>query len=145
MHSLASLICVLKGPVSFGRGLKLIAGEDALGSDGATERESNMRAAVFFLLLISPALARDDGRYANNPLKQWFDSLKSGKGFCCSDADGKETEYDIRLSKYWVPVNGIWTEVPEDAVIAEPNKFGRPMLWLDPWQKIQCFIPGSGL
>ena len=33
--------------------------------------------------------ARDpDGRYANSPLKQWFDSLKSGKGPCCSDADG---------------------------------------------------------
>ena len=35
--------------------------------------------------------ARDpDGRYAkSNPeLKAWFDSLKSGKGPCCSDADG---------------------------------------------------------
>jgi hypothetical protein len=104
-----------------------------------------MRAAVLFLLLTSPSLAHDDGRYANSPLKQWFDSLKSEKGFCCSDAEGKETEYDIRLSRYWVPVNGIWTEVPEDAVITEPNKLGRAMLWVDPWQKIRCFIPGSGL
>ena len=32
--------------------------------------------------------ARDDGRYANSPLKQWFDRLASGKGLCCSFADG---------------------------------------------------------
>ncbi|WP_245315699.1 hypothetical protein [Bradyrhizobium yuanmingense] len=35
------------------------------------------------------AEARDDGRYANSPLKGWFESLKSkGGGPCCSDADG---------------------------------------------------------
>ena len=50
--------------------------------------------AVGFALLISPLVshhghARDpDGRYANSPLKQWFDGLRSGKGPCCSDADG---------------------------------------------------------
>ena len=99
------------------------------------------------LALALPVLAhaRDDGRYANNPLKQWFDSLHSGKGFCCSEADGRETEYDIRGEHYWVPVNGTWTEVPDDAVITEPNKFGRPLLWLRVDQQIQCFIPGSGL
>ena len=40
-------------------------------------------------LAADPGEARDpDGRYANSPLKQWFDSLRSGKGPCCSDADG---------------------------------------------------------
>jgi hypothetical protein len=95
--------------------------------------------------LAPDALARDDGRYANSPLREWFESLKSGKGFCCAEADGRETEYDIRDSHYWVPVNGVWTEVPEEAVIKEPNKAGRPILWLDPLQNIRCFIPGSGL
>ena len=34
--------------------------------------------------------ARDlDGRYANSPLKPWFDHLASGKGLCCSMADGE--------------------------------------------------------
>ena len=34
--------------------------------------------------------ARDpDGRYANAPLKQWFDQLASGYGRCCSIADGQ--------------------------------------------------------
>lgn len=39
-------------------------------------------------LALHPVWARDDGRYAGSPLKSWFDSLKSGKGPCCSDADG---------------------------------------------------------
>jgi len=34
------------------------------------------------------ALVRDDGRYANSPLKSWFDRLASGNGLCCSFADG---------------------------------------------------------
>ena len=52
------------------------------------------RLMIGSLLLMLPLAAdrgeaRDpDGRYANSPLKQWFDSLKSGKGPCCSDADG---------------------------------------------------------
>jgi hypothetical protein len=105
-----------------------------------------MRSALFVSLLLSTAaLARDDGRYANSPLKPWFDSLKSAKGFCCSEADGRETEYDIRESRYWVPINGVWTEVPEDAVLKEPNRVGRPMVWLDPLQHIRCFLPGPGL
>jgi len=38
--------------------------------------------------LAGNAIARDDGRYANSALKPWFDTLKSGKGLCCSDAEG---------------------------------------------------------
>ena len=33
--------------------------------------------------LSSSALARDDGRYANDPLKYWFDNLTSSNGRCC--------------------------------------------------------------
>src|SRR3954454_9426419 len=51
-----------------------------------------LRIGLAVLLSVAaahPAQARDpDGRYANSPLKPWFDSLKSGKGPCCSDADG---------------------------------------------------------
>jgi hypothetical protein len=32
--------------------------------------------------------ARDDGRFANSLLKPWFNRLASGKGLCCSFADG---------------------------------------------------------
>jgi len=40
-----------------------------------------------------PTMGRDlDGRYANSPLKPWFDQLKSRNGLCCSMADGYVVE-----------------------------------------------------
>ena len=40
-------------------------------------------------LMLSTAMGRDLGsRYANSPLKPWFDQLKSRNGPCCSNADG---------------------------------------------------------
>jgi hypothetical protein len=36
--------------------------------------------ALLVALVSQSGHARDDGRYANSPLKPWFDSLKSGKG-----------------------------------------------------------------
>jgi hypothetical protein len=56
-------------------------------------------AAVF----AGSATARDDGRYANSPLKPWFDSLRSAKGLCCSDADGSvvsDVDWDSRRCRH---------------------------------------------
>ncbi len=51
-----------------------------------------MRTILALLVFLTvPALARDDGRYANSPLKGWFESLRSQKGYCCAEADGRET------------------------------------------------------
>lgn len=108
-----------------------------------------MRAvSLAVLLLVAPAAARDDGRYAQSPLKGWFDSLHSAKGYCCSDADGVETTYEIRNGHYWAPIDGVLTEVPDAAVITEPNRYGRPMEWLyfeGGVRTFRCFIPGAGL
>jgi hypothetical protein len=105
------------------------------------------------LLLISSAQfvhARDpDGRYANSPLKQWFDSLRSGKGQCCSDADGSavsDVDWESRDGHYRVRIEDEWVDVPEEAVITEPNRVGRTMVW--PIRgygglTIRCFMPGS--
>jgi hypothetical protein len=94
--------------------------------------------------------ARDpDGRYANAPLKQWFDSLKSGKGPCCSDADGyalSDVDWESGNGHYRVRIDGEWHEVPDDAVITEPNRVGRTMVWpIRGYQglSIRCFMPGS--
>ena len=79
-------------------------------------------------LAADPGEARDpDGRYANSPLKQWFDSLKSGKGPCCSDADGSavsDVDWESKGGHYRVRIDGEWHDVPEDAVITEPNRVG---------------------
>src|SRR3954466_7572183 len=87
---------------------------------------------VLGLLPINFAAARDDGRYANSALKPWFDSLKSGKGPCCSDADGfavSDPDWDSRDGHYRVRLEGEWMVVPDDAVITEPNRVGRTMVW----------------
>lgn len=101
------------------------------------------------------AVARDlDGRYANSPLKSWFESLRSRKGPCCSDADGtalSDVDWEMTAGRYRVRIEGQWWDVPEDAVITEPNRAGRTMVWpiyyreLDKWLRVEirCFLPGS--
>lgn len=101
------------------------------------------------LLLVGAAAARDDARYANSPLKGWFDSLKSGRGPCCSDADGfavSDPDWDSRDGRYRVRIEGDWIVVPDDAVITEPNRYGRTMVWPIKGSlgtTIRCFMPGS--
>jgi len=112
-----------------------------------------LRIAIVAMLMAAamyPVHAREpDGRYANSPLKQWFDSLKSGKGPCCSDADGtalSDVDWESSNGHYRVRIEGEWVEVPDDAVITEPNRVGRTMVW--PIRgygglTIRCFMPGS--
>jgi hypothetical protein len=96
--------------------------------------------------------ARDlDGRYAaqNPELHQWFEGLRSGKGPCCSDADGSavsDVDWETAAGHYRVRIDGEWVNVPDEAVITEPNRIGRAMVW--PIRgylgvSIRCFMPGS--
>jgi hypothetical protein len=99
----------------------------------------------------SQLLAHDDGRFANSPLKQWFDGLASAKGLCCSFADGvsvQNVDWDTKDGRYRVRLNGQWIDVPDSAVVTEPNRFGPAVVW--PYQdasgatQIRCFMPGAG-
>jgi hypothetical protein len=118
-----------------------------------TGRMKCRRAAVALIasaaVFAGSAAARDDGRYANSPLKSWFDSLRSGKGPCCSDADGSavaDVDWESKDGHYRVRLHGEWIDVPDDAVITEPNRAGRTMVW-PMWGtvgiSIRCFLPGS--
>ena len=107
------------------------------------------------VMLPRPAYGRDaDGRYAQSPLKPWFDQLKSGKGLCCSDADGSalsDTDWETKDGHYRVRIEGQWWNVPDEAVITEPNRAGRTMVWPVYYRaigapltiEIRCFMPGS--
>ena len=111
-------------------------------------------SAIGFVVLViamlqhNPAFGRDDGRYANSPLKPWFDSLRSGKGPCCSDADGSvvtDADWESRDGRYRVKIEGEWYDVPDDSVITAPNLYGRAMVWpMKGWGglSIRCFMPG---
>lgn len=128
-----------RAPPAFGRAALLAAG-------------CAMAMAVAPLLSsITPASARDRGQYANTSpeLKAWFDSLRSGRGPCCSDADGSavsDVDWESKDGQYRVRIEGQWVTVPDDAVITTPNRVGRTMVWpiyLEGRPVVRCFMPGS--
>ncbi len=116
---------------------------------------------TLLVALMVPAFGRDlDGRYAQDPLHDWFNGLASGKGLCCSFADGKsimDVDWDTVVVKdatgegghvaYRVRVQGQWIAVPDTAVVTEPNKFGTAVVWPyldgDGQIQIRCFLPGA--
>jgi hypothetical protein len=106
--------------------------------------------AVFVCVSV-PADARDDGRYADDPLHAWFDRLASGNGLCCSFADGlsvQNVDWDSQKGHYRVRLGGEWIDVPDYALVTEPNKFGPAVVWpyIDVTGEIhiRCFLPGAG-
>jgi hypothetical protein len=112
-------------------------------------------AALILALCTGAVQATDrDGRYAQSPLKPWFDSLKSSKGPCCSDADGtalSDVDWETRDGHYRVRIEGQWWDVPDDAVLKQANLAGRTMVWPVYFRpigapmriEIRCFIVGT--
>jgi hypothetical protein len=131
------------------------------------ESKADWRNRIIFVALVfavlggtyglktGSAAARDvDGRYANSPLHSWFESLHSGKGPCCSDADGtalSDVDWEAKDGHYRVRIEGQWWDVPDEAVISEPNRAGRTMVWPVYFRavdtslrvEIRCFMPGT--
>ncbi len=129
---------------------------DLENAQGRAGRWKTLLTIGFAVLLLGLAAqrghARDRGQYANaNPeLKAWFEGLRSGKGPCCSDADGSavsDVDWEVGNGHYRVRIDGDWVDVPDNAVITEPNRIGRTMVW--PIRDgvggvyIRCFMPGS--
>lgn len=126
-------------------------GSYLIGADMDRLKLSLRRALLVAPLVLSAgsALGRDDGRYADSPLKPWFDSLRSHLGPCCSDADGfavSDPDWESHDGHYRVRLDGQWVDVPDEAVITEPNRAGRTMVWPVKTAfgiSIRCFMPGS--
>lgn len=154
MTALLILLALSAALLSFGLWMSINAKTGAQSTMGNLLILAGTVAALIMLALAIPAHARDDGRYAQSPLKPWFDSLKSGKGPCCSDADGtalKDVDWDTKEGHYRVRIEGNWIDVPDDAVIKEPNRVGMTMVWPIYYRvmgapvriDIRCFLPGS--
>lgn len=111
-------------------------------------------ALIALVIAALGALARVAGAHDHSrpDLTPWFDKLKSNAGaLCCTGNDGTRlADADWRSSKggYQVFLDGDWRDVPEGAVVTEPNLSGRTMVW--PRRsylgglRIICFMPGPG-
>lgn len=105
-------------------------------------------ALLISALLIHPVRAHDHNRPS---LDSWYSSLASGKGPCCGGptVDAKTLDgpdWGTRDGHYWVRVDGVEYDVPDDAVLTQPNLDGRALVWpIGGWGgvTIRCFMPGS--
>jgi len=58
----------------------------------------------------------------------------------------------MKGNKYRVKIDGEWYDVPSEAVLDAPNRFGFAVVWYyrswlngtKPSVSIRCFIPGAG-
>ena len=91
--------------------------------------------------------------FAHDPsrpeLNEWFNRLASGRGLCCSFADGfavSDVDWESKDGHYRVRLENNWIDVPAEALITEPNRAGRTMVWplrFNGQIVIHCFMPGS--
>ncbi|WP_371496193.1 hypothetical protein [Bradyrhizobium sp.] len=119
---------------------------------GCEMRNHLWRATLVVLALmasnstIGRARAHD---YQHPELNSWYESLRSGKGLCCDGSDAKrvdDADWETKDGHYRVRIDGVWVDVPNDAVVDGPNRAGRAMVWpynLDGHPKTRCFMPGS--
>jgi hypothetical protein len=104
---------------------------------------------LLYSVKISPA-SDDDGRYAQSPNHDWVKSLHSPAGmWCCDISDGRalvDADWRSHDGHYQVRLREDWIDVPEDAVITEPNRIGQTIVWFgyrDGNPIVNCFLPGS--
>ena len=128
-----------------------------------------MRVVLLVLIVLWPATAPArwvgtaeqwadlQSRDAYGDMDNWFNSLSSKKaGSCCSNFDGRPPEAIVQTSDnhYQVMLEGQWVDVPDDAVLDVPNKYGKALVWYSKsWRSkvtgqegdfyIRCFLPGE--
>lgn len=110
--------------------------------------------SLYMLISVTTVPAHDA---AHPELNAWFDNLASGKGVCCSFTDGvviEDADWESHDGHYRVHLQRKneegepfeWVDVPDEAVITEPNRDGRTMVWPIYGYlgiAIRCFMPGS--
>jgi len=122
----------------------MVAGEG--GTMMLENRAPRIFLGIFLAIFVAPALAHDP---SHPELNGWFDKLASGRGLCCSLTDGvtvADPDWESRDGRYRVRLYGEWIDVPDDALITEPNRFGRTMVWpmlFNGKISVRCFMPGS--
>lgn len=116
------------------------------------------------LTLCSNLVFAHDPDHRRADLNEWFNQLTSqgkpdgsAKARCCSNQDGalvKDADWDTvkgedGKSHYRVLIEHKWYNVPDEAVVTDPNLYGQAMVWGSrEWYTnegsyhIRCFMPG---
>lgn len=105
-------------------------------------------ASAAFILWVGYAYPHERNR---PDLDGWFMGLRSKGGSPCCDGSEAlrldDVDWESRDGHYRVRIEGEWVDVPDQAVIEEPNRAGPAMVW--PWRvngkldHVRCFLPGS--
>jgi hypothetical protein len=120
-------------------------GSDLAGHPFFLETIMRTIIALAIALASTAALARDDGRYANSPNKEWFSNQRNSVGqWCCNEADGHfyEGDYEIKADGS-IEAEGHTIEAYK--VLKDANPTGRAVWWYvdTPYgRNTFCFIPG---
>jgi hypothetical protein len=107
--------------------------------------------ASVVVALAGAAHALDNGQYTNVPpdIRAWFKGVVSASGVpCCDISDGRRTAYDVRAGAYWVPIDGLWWQVPERAIIRnQGNPVGEAVWYVNLRGSIviSCFVPADAV
>lgn len=112
---------------------------------------------IEFALLLSLAQAGEISQQAVDMV--FSPQLQSKRAVCCNEFDGRAPEAIWDLADgtipnvhYKVKIEGQWVNVPDDAVLDVPNKFGTAVVWFSmtrygpdkpPSFFIRCFLPGQ--
>lgn len=105
---------------------------------------------VAFILACAWSYAHPHDRL-HPELDQWFMGLTNKvKTPCCDGSEAmrmEDVDWESRDGHYRVKLEGEWVDVPDNAVVQEPNRLGPTLVW--PWRRngkldqVRCFLPGS--
>jgi hypothetical protein len=108
-----------------------------------------MKRICSVILIVALSSAAYGHSTEHPEMNKWLGELRAKNGsLCCSGEDGTavaDADWESVDGKYRVFVEGAWYTVSDTAVVTEPNKFGRTMVW--PYKSIsgiiiRCFMPG---
>jgi hypothetical protein len=74
-----------------------------------------LAAIAVCLFALAPARAAEGDGHSSSPLHAWFDNLASGRGLCCSFADGlsvQDVDWDTQDGRYGASCMGSGLSFP---------------------------------
>lgn len=111
--------------------------------------------ALIILLAIATAIFAIESEaqahdHAKPELDSWFKSLWSEEGgSCCEGFEAvavDDPDWRSKDGHYQVMLYGEWLDVPDKAIVQQPNRDGRTMVWpgavVNGVQTVRCFMRG---